>query len=255
MLWAIDVGNTQTVVGLHDGSGWKHVWRVQTQREGTADEFGAAMHSLCSLSGVAFEAEGVVAASVVPTLDRTLERFAQRWLNAPIRMLNSGEEVGLPVDYSPEHAVGADRIANAIAALEISDPPVVVVDFGTATTIDCVDATGCYAGGAILAGVDVSASALAAHTAKLPEIDLRAPGTVIGKTTRHSLQSGIVLGHAGAVNSLVQRTVEELGGTAKVIGTGGHCEVFRDLCPSIDLIEPNLTLDGLVIAWHRLGLS
>jgi type III pantothenate kinase len=250
MLWAIDVGNTHTVVGVHDGS-WRHVWRLDTHNYATEDELAAVLKSLCDLAGTKLRATGVVVASVVPRMDRALEAFAQTWLGCKPVFLRTGEQVGLNVDYSPPNAVGADRIANALGALLKTKPPLIVVDFGTATTFDTVNASGTYVGGAIMPGPEVSASSLASRTAKLPSIALEAPRTAIGKSVVGSLQSGLVLGYADAVDGLVRRIKQELGGDVRVIATGGLGHLFAGQCNEIESYDPHLTLDGLRIAWER----
>jgi type III pantothenate kinase len=252
MLWAIDVGNTQTAVGLHDGS-WRHVWRLDTHNYSTEDELAAVLKPLCDLGGTELRATGVVVASVVPGLDRPLEAFSQRWLACMPVFLRTGEQVGLKVDYSPANAVGADRIANALGALERTKPPFIVVDFGTATTFDTVDASGTYVGGAIMPGPEVAASSLASRTAKLPSIALEAPGAAIGKSVVGSLQSGLVLGYADAVDGLVRRIKRELKGDVRVIATGGLGALYTDVCGEIEEYDPHLTLEGLRIAWERAG--
>lgn len=254
MLWAIDVGNTQTVVGIHNDGKWLAEWRLTTDRERTEDELAAHLKALCSLEeGLKFVAEGVIIASVVPPVDQVWTWFAQKYLNCEPMFLRNGQQVGLTVDYDPPHAVGADRIANALGALNKFKPPIIVVDFGTATTLDCIDQKGTYAGGSILPGVLVSRDSLIGKTAKLPSIGLQAPDRVIGKTTVESLESGIVLGYAGAINTLVSRAMEELGGEVTVVSTGGLGTVFAPLCHTIQSHDPVLTLEGLRLAFNRMG--
>ncbi len=252
MLWAIDVGNTHTVVGLWDGRQWAAVWRRSTNASDTEDEFAASFGGLCGLTGLPFAAESVVCASVVPDANACWERFAARWLGCQARFLRSGDDVGLRVLYQPPSAVGADRIANALAALAMGKPPIIVVDFGTATTFDVVDADGAYAGGSIMPGVEVSTDALVGRTAKLPRIELVAPAQALGRTTTESLQSGIVLGYAGGIEAVATRLCREIGGGATILATGGLGALFMDLCPSIERYEPNLTLDGLRLALPHL---
>jgi type III pantothenate kinase len=251
MLWAIDVGNTHSVVGLYDGS-WMNVWRLDTHHYATEDELAVALRGLCDMSGISFEASGVMVASVVPSLDRVLTSFAERWLGCPVQFLRTGDQVGLGVDYSPPNAVGADRLANALGALAKHRPPLIVVDFGTATTFDTVDASGAYVGGAIMPGPEVSASSLASRTAKLPSISLEAPPAAIGKNVVDSLRSGLVLGYADAVDGLVRRIRAELGGNAKVVATGGLGALYAEACTEVEEYDPHLTLDGLRVAWDRL---
>lgn len=251
MLWAIDVGNTHTVVGRHDGDSWRAVWRLKSGHQ-TEDDLASTLWPLCQLSGLPFESRAIVVGSVVPTENVVWQRFAERWLGTVPRFLTTGAEVGLEVAYNPPQAVGADRIANALAAIESFGSPVVVVDFGTATTFDTVDEAGRYIGGAIMPGVEVSVAALASRAAKLPSIGLRAPTEAIGRDTVSSLESGVMFGYAGAVDAVVGRIVQELGGSARVVSTGGLGGVFGGLSRAIERYEPNLTLDGLRLAWPRL---
>jgi type III pantothenate kinase len=250
MLWAIDVGNTHTVVGLYDGS-WRHLWRLDTHHYSTEDELAQMLKGLCDIDGVGFFADGVAVASVVPRLDVVIEAFVQKRFGIPPFFLRTGDQVGLAVDYTPRDAVGADRLANAIGALARYKPPLIVVDFGTATTFDTVDGQGAYVGGAIMPGPEVAAASLASRTAKLPSVALEPPAAAIGKNVTNSLQSGLVLGYADAIDGLARRIKGELGGQAKVVATGGLGKVFAELCSEIEEYDPHITLDGLRIAWER----
>ncbi len=247
MLWAIDVGNTQTMVGVHDGGKWAAVWRMATDPDRTEDQIAVELEGLARLAGVSFSANQVIIASVVPAVDMAWTYFAQKYFALAATFLRSGDQVGLPVTYDPPHAVGADRIANALAALHRWDPPLVVVDFGTATTLDCVDASGTYVGGVILPGLVVSLESLVSRTAKLPSVSLDAPEKAVGSRTGESIQSGLMFGYADAVDGLVRRVKAELG-QCKVVSTGGLGEKFVGLCKEIEAHEPELTLDGLRIA-------
>ena len=253
MLLAIDVGNTQTVFGIWDGERWKGIWRRGTNPDETEDQLAVWLHGVHDLSCMPFEIDTVAIASVVPQMDSNLELLAKKWLRVAPVFVRDGDSVGLKVEYEPPGAVGADRIANALGALDKFEPPVVVVDFGTATTFDTIDRRGVYVGGAILPGVTVASHALAEHTAKLPQIELVAPATAIGKNTVHSLQSGVMLGYAGAIDALARRIDAELGGGSKIISTGGLGGVFEGLCETISIHDETLTLDGLVIAHARLS--
>lgn len=252
MLWAIDIGNTQTVVGVHDGTNWVANWRFETRRERTEDELAGLIASLCSKEGIPFQADRVVIASVVPQFDQTLVWFAEEYLRCAPIFLREGSQVGLKIGYEPPTAVGADRIANAIAALELVTPPLIVVDFGTATTLDAISREGEYLGGSILPGILVSMESLISRTAKLPGIALTPPDQAIGRTTPEALQSGIVLGYAGAVDRLVSLVSSELGGDVTVLTTGGLGKTFVDLCDGLDDYYPMLTLDGLLKAAHLM---
>ncbi len=252
MLWAIDVGNTQTVVGIHDGWKWVAEWRLTTDLARTEDELAAHLLPLLQSSGLEPKATGVIVGSVVPPVDQTWIWFAKKYLGQPVHFVKTGAEIGLSVDYNPPTAVGADRIANALGALLEFKPPIIVVDFGTATTLDCIDESGTYVGGAILPGILVSRDSLVGKTAKLPAIGLEAPENVIGKTTVESLQSGIVLGYIGAIDTLVERASAELGGDVTVVSTGGLGTIFQPLCKTIQSHSEELTLNGLKEAFSRL---
>lgn len=252
MLWAIDVGNTHTVVGLYDTQ-WRATWRLATHSGDTEDQLAATLQGLCYLASLPFAADQLIVGSVVPSVNTVWRSFASEWLQTNAVFLNNGAQVGLSVTYDPPHAVGADRIANALAGVERYGAPLVVVDFGTATTFDTIDRQGQYVGGAILPGVLVSLQALATKAAKLPEVDLGAPDHAIGRNTVDALRSGVMFGYAGSVDAIARRIKQELGGDAKVIGTGGLAPLFRTLSQEMEAIEPNLTLDGLRLALERIA--
>lgn len=252
MLLAIDVGNTHTVCGVWNGSEWCALWRRSTSVYATEDELVVWLKGMFDLSGIPWNVDAAICGSVVPQVDGLWDKLADRWLGVRLKFLKHGSQVGLQVDYDPPHAVGADRIANALGALDRFSPPIIVVDFGTATTFDSIDKDGHYAGGAILPGVQLSSRALFDKAAKLPQVDFVAPKSALGKNTVQSLQSGIMLGYAGAIDSLARRINEEMGGNATIIATGGLGSLFLGICESITSYEPTLTLDGLVIANARL---
>lgn len=252
MLLAIEIGNTQSVYGVFDGSSWIGVWRRETRATETEDEIAAWLLDMLGHSGIQTPISAAVTGTVVPGLEQAIVHLCEKWLRVPLVRLETGEQVGLPVDYQPKHAVGADRIANALGALAHYSPPLIVVDFGTATTFDVIDASGTYIGGAILTGISVSTDALISKTAKLPPFRLEAPQRAIGKSTVESLQSGIVLGYAGAIDSLSARISAELGQQPKILATGGLGALFCGLCESIEEYLPTLTLDGLRIAYDRI---
>lgn len=251
MLLAIDAGNTHVVCGLWDGTQWVRMWRRATCPEDTEDELAAWLRSMFALSGLPWEVDSAVCASVVPSLESALAEMCRKWLGVELWFLKTGAQVGLEVVYEPPSAVGADRLANAIGALALFTPPVVVVDFGTATTFDVIDAQGRYIGGAILPGVQISSQALFAKAAKLPAVKFSAPETAIGRDTTHSLQSGIMLGYADAIDGLTARICCELGSPARVVATGGLGGQFLGICRRIESYEPLLTLDGLRRARER----
>lgn len=245
MLLAIDVGNSHTVFGICEGSKWLATWRHQTDVETTEDELAAWLFELFSISNIKEKPTRVACASVVPGINRTLALMSKKYFDVDIQFLDGNSNHGVEVDYNPTNAVGADRIANAIGALANYAAPIIVVDFGTATTFDVIDVNGVYAGGAIMAGPVTSMQSLVSRTAKLPSIDLVAPETAIGKHTTHSIQSGVMFGYAGAIDALVKRISIELGHKPKVIATGGLGEIFTDLCETIGSYDAMLTLDGI----------
>jgi type III pantothenate kinase len=251
MLLAIDVGNTHTVFGLWDGTRWVGLWRRGTNLHATEDELAVWLRGMFDLNDLPFKVDRAICGSVVPSIEQSLSLLCSKWLNAELQFLRIGADVGLRVDYDPPHAVGADRIANAIAALQRYQPPIIVVDFGTATTFDSIGPDGAYLGGAILPGVKLSSEALFQRAAKLPQVAFTAPDTALGKNTVHSLQSGIMLGYAGAIDALARRISQEMGGNAKVIATGGLGSLFLGLCETIEAYEPTLTLEGLLVAASR----
>ena len=255
MLLAIDVGNTHTVCGIWQNGAWVAIWRRNTSIYVTEDELAVWLKGLFDLSGIPWEVQSAICCSVVPQVDAIWNRVISKWIHLPLRFLRRGADVGLCVEYEPPTGVGADRLANALAALERFKPPIVVVDFGTATTFDTIDSRGIYVGGAILPGVTLSSQALFEKAAKLPQVEYVAPAAAIGRNTVNSLQSGIMFGYAGAIEALARRIDNELGGGTKIVATGGLGGLFVDLCEVIESYEPTLTLDGLVVAHERLCKS
>ncbi|MEI7986416.1 MAG: type III pantothenate kinase [Armatimonadota bacterium] len=245
MLLAIDVGNSHTVFGVWDGDHWLATWRHQTDVETTEDELAGWLFQMLSVASISTKVTKVACASVVPGMNQILTLLSRKYFECEVLFLTGSSNHGVKVDYNPPNAVGADRIANAIAALAQYQAPIVVVDFGTATTFDVIDKDCVYVGGAIMAGPITSMQSLVSRTAKLPSIDLVAPETAIGKHTTHSIQSGVMFGYAGAIDALVGRIGSELGAKPKVIATGGLGGVFTGLCETIESYDEMLTLDGI----------
>jgi type III pantothenate kinase len=250
MLLAIDVGNTHTVLGVHDGMQW-YAWRVHTNPARTEDEHGVLLHTFMQKAGLTEPVDAVVIASVVPALEETLRALSRQWLDSEPLFVHAGLELGIEVIYEPPGAVGADRLANAVAAMETYGLPVIVVDFGTATTLDVVSSERQYLGGAILPGVELALEALAGRTAKLPRISLDHIPEPIGRNTPDSLRSGVLLGSAGAIEYLIAQFKQTLGADTHVIATGGLGEHLATLCPSIHRANPLLTLNGLKMIWEK----
>lgn len=255
MLLAIDVGNTQTQLGVFaPGGELLAEWRLSTHRERTADEQGMFTLALLERAGIdPAELDGMVAASVVPPLTRAIEQMGRRYLELEPLMVCSELVTDLPIHYEPPTDVGADRIVNAVAAIDEFGAPAVVVDFGTATTFDVIDAEGAYLGGVIATGIGVSADALFARAARLPRVDVARPSRVIGRSTVGSVQAGLFFGYAELVDGLLERIVEELGSAPTVIATGGWASTIGPECRRIRHVEPLLTLRGLRLIHERYG--
>jgi type III pantothenate kinase len=256
MLLAIDIGNTNIVLGVFDGRRLLHSWRLQTLRERTADELGLLIDALFTHAGVTkASVHGIILASVVPPLTGTMREMAERYFTVAALTIEPGTKTGMPILYDQPSEVGADRIMNGVAAYEQfgrgAGRPLIVVDFGTATTFDAISAGGEYLGGAICPGVQISADALFQRAAKLPRIDVRKPPQTIGKTTVGAMESGLFYGYVGLVEGLVTRMNAELGGNAICVATGGLAETIAPETSLIDHVNRDLTLEGLRIVWER----
>ncbi|MCP9486642.1 MAG: type III pantothenate kinase [Gaiellaceae bacterium MAG52_C11] len=249
MLLTVDVGNTQTALGLYRDEELVEHFRLATDRSRTGDELGVTLAALFELEDV----EGICLSTTVPALQREWERVAERWLEAPLLVLGPGTRTGIPIRYDDPREVGPDRIANAVAALERYGPPCIVVDFGTSTNFDIVSEQGEYVGGVLAPGIEVSMDALFARAARLVKVDFAAPASVIGKTTVGGLQSGLVYGFAGQVDGIVGRIREELGVEAQTVATGGLADLIVPHARTLDRIDPFLTLEGLRLVWLRNG--
>ena len=258
MLLAIDVGNTNIVLGVFDGDRLTESWRLATLRERTADEIGILVTHLFERSGIALEhVAGIILSSVVPPLTGTMEEMARRYFDQAPLTVDPSSNTGMRVLYTPPSDVGADRVVNAVAAYEAyglaSRVPVIVVDFGTATTFDAISAAGEYIGGVICPGIGISADALFQRAARLPRVDVRKPSAVIGRTTVTSMQSGLFFGYVSMVDGIVKRMREELEGgeRAACIATGGMADIIAGESAAIERVDPDLTLQGLRLIWNR----
>jgi type III pantothenate kinase len=248
MLLAIDVGNTQTVLGLFEGPVLAKQFRTGTNPAQTADELAVLLGALVELEAM----EGLVMCSSVPPLVREYEAFADRWAGVDLLVLGPGVSTGVPIRYDDPREVGPDRIANAVGARERHGAPCIVVDFGTSTNFDVVSAAGEFAGGVLAPGVQISMDALFSRAARLPNVPFVAPERVISQTTVSALQSGLVYGFAGQVDAIVDRIREELvAPDAPVVATGGLAELIAPHSRTITTIDPELTLQGLRIVWER----
>lgn len=251
MLLAVDVGNTQTVAGLFDGTELVDSWRLSTVRDRTADEYRLFLTGLLLQDGHrAEDLHGVVLASVVPSAKAAMTEVAVEMVGDALVVLGPGTRTGMPINIDNPREVGADRVANAVAALTKYGAPVVAVDFGTSTNIDTVDASGSYIGGAIAPGLEVSLDALISGTAALRRVDLVQPPAAVGRNTVEAIQSGLIYGHAGLVDGLVGRIVAELGGEPAVVATGGLASTIVPYCRAVSTIDATLTLDGLRLIYE-----
>ncbi|MGQ9454841.1 MAG: type III pantothenate kinase [Armatimonadota bacterium] len=252
MLLVMDIGNTTTALAVFDEEDLRGHWRISTDPRRTADEYAATIYALFADSRLSLQLiDAVAISSVVPATVNALVRLARTRLNVDPLVLSPSMDFGLRVNYYPVTDVGADRIANAVAAHAKYEGRVIVVDFGTATTLDAVSETGDYLGGAILPGVQTSLDALVARAARLTGVQLVAPEKAIGTSTVASVQSGIIFGTAGQVDALVDRFQWEMGGGARVIATGGLAELIAPHSRTIECCDELLTLEGIKLIYHR----
>src|SRR5262245_15200783 len=252
MLLAVDVGNTNVKLGIYDGPQLVTSWRLTTRREQTADEYGVFTDTMLRSHGLTREqVTDVAVSSTVPAVQRTIEEMATRYFGVTPFVVDPGVTVTLPmrVDYPRE--VGPDRIVKVVAAVELYGPPLIIIDFGTATTFECVSPAGEFIGGAIAPGIATAAEALTARAARLFRVDLTRPPSAIGRNTVTNIQSGMVYGYAGLVDGLVARMRAEMDGAPRVVATGGLVGLMEGLARTIDVVNPHLTLEGLRIACAR----
>ncbi|HEY2981398.1 MAG TPA: type III pantothenate kinase [Anaerolineales bacterium] len=250
MLLAIDLGNTNLTLGLYDGEKLGAHWRLATDHARMPDEYGLQFLGLLEHAGHSFkDLTGVCLASVVPQLTARVVQACREYLKQTPLVIDTGVKTGIKIRYEDPKAVGADRVADAVAVMHMYGGPACIVDFGTATTFNALTKDGEYLGGAITAGVNLAAEALFTRAAKLPRIDLQRPPSVIGRNTVHAMQSGLLFGSVSMLEGMVERFRAELGKDMKVIATGGLAEIIAGESKVVDVIAPWLTLDGLRILW------
>jgi type III pantothenate kinase len=251
MLLVIDVGNTQTAIGLYNGDELTHQWRLSSVRERTKDEFRIMIRGLLEPEGLTDATfRGAAISSVVPPVTAALRPALEEFVTGPVMVVGPGIKTGMAINIDNPREVGADRVVNSVAAIARYGSPVIVVDFGTATTFDVVDDSGNYIGGAIAPGLEVSMDALVSATAALRRVDLVEPRSVIGKGTVEAIQSGLFYGYAGLVDGVVGRLLGEVG-TCEVVATGGIAPTIAPLSSTVSQIDPGLTLDGLRLIFER----
>jgi type III pantothenate kinase len=252
MLLAIDLGNTQTHIGMFRGDELAENWRLATVRETTGDELATLLVNLLQLRDLHLkDVDAVILSSVVPALTPEYERLAEKYLSGAFTVVGPGMKTGMAIKTERPQELGTDRLCNAVAAFDKVGGPCIVADFGTTINFDAVSGDGELLGAAIAPGVDISLEALHQRTAKLPKVDLGAPETAIGRDTVSAVRSGVVYGFAGSVDGIVSRIREELGDEATAIATGGLAAVITPFCDQIDETDDLLTLTGLRLIWER----
>ena len=254
MLLVMDVGNTNTVIGVYNGKDLTCHWRVRTERDLTEDEFHILIRNLFSSQGEAVESiSGAIISCVVPPMMNNLNSFCTKYLHQKPLWVDADTFKDMPILYDNPKEVGADRIVNAVAAFHKYPTSLVVVDFGTATTFDCISDKGAYLGGAISPGILISSEALFQQASKLPRVEIFVrPKDVIAKDTISSMNAGIIYGYAGLVDGIVNRIKEEMTPKPKVVATGGLAELMAEVAQTIEVVEPNLTLEGLRIVYDKV---
>ncbi len=251
MLLVMDVGNTDTVLGVYDGEELVHDWRIRTKIDHTVDEYGIIIFNLYNASHISSRAvKDIIISCVVPPMLNILEPLCRKYFNIKPMIVGPGIKTGMPIYYDNPKEVGADRIVNAVACFHKYARELIIVDFGTATTFDYISPQGEYMGGCIAPGIMISTEALFARTAKLPRVELTKPKNIIAKDTVSSMQAGIMYGYAGLVDGIVERMKNEAAGDPLVVATGGLATVIATQTTTINIVEKMLTLEGLRIIYN-----
>ena len=252
MIFVLDVGNTNTVLGVYDGDELKFHWRIETSRNKTEDEYGMMIKMLLQDVGLHFsDIDGIIISSVVPPIMFALERMCTKYFRIKPLIVGPGIKTGLNIKYDNPKEVGADRIVNAVAGIHLYGAPLIIVDFGTATTYCYINEHKQYMGGAIAPGITISTEALYSRAAKLPRIEIARPDDIIGKNTVSAMQAGILYGYVGQVEGIVARMKEKSAIPPKVIATGGLASLIAHESNAIDIVDPFLTLKGLQLLYER----
>ena len=252
MIFVIDVGNTNTVIGVYEGDILKYHWRIETNRNKTEDEYGMIIKSLLQHEGLSFDQfDGIIISSVVPPIMFALEGMCKKYFGIKPLVVGPGIKTGLDIKYENPREVGADRIVNAVAGIHEYGSPLIIVDFGTATTYCYINEDKQYMGGAIAPGIYISTEALYTRASKLPRIEITRPESIIGKNTVSAMQAGILYGYVGQVEGIVARMKAQSNVEPLVIATGGLAPLIANESTAIDIVEPFLTLKGLQLIYKR----